>query len=163
MRHNLFAPWRIKYLERPRDGGGCIFCDKAAENSDEASLILFRGRECFVMMNAYPYAAGHLMVAPCRHTADFAGMSHSEREELVDLLARCTSVLKKAMNPEGFNVGLNLGRASGAGIADHLHWHVVPRWVGDTSFMPITGDTHIINEALAETYRKLKPLFEEKL
>ena len=113
------------------------------------------------MMNAYPYAAGHLMVAPCRHTADYTALSENERNEIFALSSKCASVLTKAMKPEGFNIGLNLGKAAGAGIADHLHCHIVPRWVGDTSFMTTLGDTHIINESLGETYRKLKPLFEE--
>src|SRR5208283_3999852 len=109
MSSNLFAPWRIKYLERPKESGGCIFCDKPAESDDENNLILFRGQECYVMMNAFPYAAGHLMIAPYRHTADFMALSENERDELFKLAAKCAAVLKTAMKPEGFNIGLNLG------------------------------------------------------
>lgn len=151
----LWAPWRGKFIESFK-GDGCIFCDLPARGEDRETLILHRGREAFIIMNAYPYAAGHLMVAPFRHAARLSDLTDSERREIIDLAARCESVLTSAMKPEGFNVGFNLGKAAGAGVDQHLHCHIVPRWVGDTNFMPVIGGTRVINEALYTTYDKLK-------
>jgi ATP adenylyltransferase len=138
---------------------GCIFCKRAEDNRDEENLILLRGKTHFVIMNKYPYNNGHLMVVPYRHTADFEGLSTAESLEMMELMSKCISVLQKTMNPDGFNVGMNLGRIAGAGIDDHLHFHVVPRWAADTNFMPIIGETKVISEALSETWRKLRQAF----
>lgn len=157
----LWAPWRIKYILEADKADGCIFCDKPKEDKDEKNLILYRGRKCFVMMNKFPYNNGHLMIAPYRHTADLAGLSPEEREELMALAGMSVEVLERTLSAQGFNIGMNLGRVAGAGIDQHLHLHVVPRWSGDTNFMPILGDVKVISEALEETYRKLRSGFED--
>ena len=155
----LWAPWRIEYILQPKDEG-CIFCTKPAENSDKKNFILYRGNLCFVIMNFYPYNNGHLMVVPYRHVAELAELSEIENKEIMELLARCTKVLEQKMSPHGFNIGMNLGAVAGAGVKDHLHFHIVPRWNGDTNFMPITGHTKVISEALQQTWEKLKKAFE---
>ena len=157
----LWAPWRGKFVETAKYED-CIFCELTKAGNDKEKLILYRGKESFIIMNAYPYAAGHLMVAPFRHVARLADLTAMEKAEIMDLVAKCEEVLTAAMKPEGFNVGLNLGRAAGAGVDKHLHCHIVPRWVGDTNFMPVLGDTRVINEALDKTYDKLKEYFNER-
>jgi len=157
----LWAPWRIKYILEADKADGCIFCDKPKEDRDEENLILYRGRKCFVMMNKFPYNNGHLMIAPYRHTADLAGLLPEEREELMALAGMSVEILERVLSAQGFNIGMNLGRVAGAGIDQHLHLHVVPRWSGDTNFMPILGDVKVISEALEETYRKLRSGFED--
>ena len=138
---------------------GCILCQKPSEGRDEQNLILYRGRHNFVMMNLYPYNPGHLMVAPYSHTAALEELTEEERNEHFLLVSKSTSVLKKVMNPQGFNVGLNIGRAAGAGVDKHLHTHIVPRWNGDTNFMPVLSGTEVVNEAIEATYKKLKKEF----
>ncbi len=137
----------------------CVFCDHLAADDDESSHILLRGNSVFVLLNAYPYNTGHLMVAPARHVADMSELSLEERTELMDLTYKATEAIKKGLNPEGFNVGMNLGAAGGAGIPGHLHMHVVPRWTGDTNFMTTVGHTKVLPEMLADTYAKLRRLF----
>ena len=139
--------------------GRCVFCDHLAEGDDEAAYILHRSRHAFVLLNAFPYNTGHLMVAPLRHTADVVELSAEERHELIDLTSRSVAIIRAAMGAEGFNTGMNLGAAGGAGIPGHLHVHVVPRWSGDTNFMPIVGQTKVLPEMLADTYAKLRPGF----
>lgn len=151
----LWAPWRAQLFENYK-GDGCIFCDLPAAGDDTKTLILYRGRQAFVIMNAYPYTAGHLMVVPFRHVARLSGLTIEERAEIMELAAKCETAIAKAMKPEGFNVGFNLGRAGGAGVDAHLHCHIVPRWVGDTNFMPVIDGTRVINESLEDTYKKLK-------
>jgi ATP adenylyltransferase len=155
----LWAPWRMEYIlqEKPE---GCIFCDKPKENRDRENLILYRGIHSFVIMNFYPYNNGHLMVVPYRHTADLAGLSMQERVEMMELLGRCTTILTTAMNSQGFNVGMNLGRVAGAGVDDHLHFHLVPRWNGDTNFMPVTGHTKVLSQGLMESWEELRRYFD---
>jgi ATP adenylyltransferase len=155
----LWAPWRMIYIKKIEEEEGCIFCEKPKSNRDEENLILFRGERTFVLMNLYPYNSGHLMVAPYKHTGNLGDLSEVEGSELFRLIRLSIEVLKKVLKPDGFNVGLNLGRISGAGYEDHLHFHIVPRWNGDTNFMPIIADTKVIPEALEETYRALKPVF----
>jgi ATP adenylyltransferase len=154
----LWAPWRGKFIEGSKMEG-CILCELPKRSDDKKTLILHRGKEAFVIMNAYPYAAGHLMVAPFRHIARLSVLTESERSEIIDLVAKCEIALTEAIGPEGFNVGFNLGRAAGAGVDKHLHCHIVPRWVGDTNFMPVIGEIRVINEALENTYNKLKEYF----
>jgi ATP adenylyltransferase len=141
---------------------GCFFCRKLAEDQDAENLILYRGREACVVMNRFPYNNGHLMVVPKRHCVDLEGLSGPESEELFDLLKGATGVLKTTLRPHGFNLGLNIGTAGGAGEA-HLHFHIVPRWTGDTNFMPVLGETKIIPQYLAETYKKLRSAFANLL
>lgn len=157
----LWSPWRSEYVT---GGGssdeGCVFCDHLAANDDVTTHILWRGEHVFVMLNAFPYNTGHVMLAPMRHVAGLNEMSHRERAELMDATNRCVELITEAMNPGGFNVGMNLGSAGGAGIPGHLHMHVVPRWGGDTNFMTTVGDTKVLPQMLADTDATLRPLFE---
>jgi len=155
---HLWAPWRIEYIQNIRKAAqqGCLLCRKPEEDNDEANLILYRGKTNFVMLNAFPYNPGHLMVAPYRHLADIQSLTDAEAKEHFALVKKGTALLTKVLNPAGFNIGLNLGRVAGAGIEGHLHTHIVPRWEGDTNFMPVLGDTRVVSQALADTYRKLK-------
>jgi len=157
---NLWAPWRIDYI-LSKKSPGCIFCDKPAENKDDENLILCRGEYNFIIMNAFPYNNGHMMVVPYRHTAALAGWSHDEQIELMELADLAVELLKKLMKPDGFNLGINMGLVAGAGVADHIHLHVVPRWNGDTNFMPVLSDTRVISEALRMTYGKLKEVLKD--
>ena len=153
--NHLFATWRMDYVTAPKHDG-CIFCDFPAEGRDEERYILYRGVECFVILNIYPYNPGHMMVAPYRHTNLYETLTCDEHVEMNSMTARAICVLKRVMAPEGFNIGINLGRTAGAGIADHLHLHVIPRWNGDNNFMPVVADTRVVPEALDATYGKLK-------
>jgi ATP adenylyltransferase len=149
----LWAPWRINYILGKKEG--CIFCDKLKENKDRENYILLRGKDSFVMLNTFPYNNGHLMVAPYKHVPDFDGLEDSELRELIGLVKKCTQMLKKTLKPEGFNIGVNVGKVAGAGVEGHIHIHIVPRWEGDTNFISIVGKTKIIPESLNDTYRKL--------
>ena len=151
----IWAPWRMQYIENGDRTEGCIFCMFPAGNRDEDLHILHRGRHAFVIMNAYPYTSGHLMVAPYRHTADMNDFGSDELIDLMSLTRRCVNALKAAFAPEGFNVGMNMGRVAGAGIADHLHMHIVPRWNGDTNFMAVVGDVRVVPEHLSKAYQRL--------
>ncbi len=151
----LWAPWRIEYVRRDTESS-CILCQKPREDNDEANFILYRGQHNFVILNAFPYNAGHLMVAPYRHIADLSDLTDKEAQEHFDVIKKCLQLLKEVMTPTGFNIGLNLGKAAGAGIAEHIHTHLVPRWQGDTNFMPVLSDTKVVSEALAVTYKRLK-------
>ncbi|MEI8282221.1 MAG: HIT domain-containing protein [Armatimonadota bacterium] len=154
MNENLWAPWRLKYVEKAGSSGN-IFLDLPAQNDDRKNFILVRGETAFVLLNAYPYTSGHLMVAPYRQTNEFHLMSDQELLEINQLLAKSVRWLKEAYNPDGFNVGLNIGSAAGAGIPIHLHWHVVPRWSGDTNFMTTIGEVRVMPATLEESYDKL--------
>ncbi len=155
----IWAPWRMTYLQPSRKPRGCIFCIKARERRDAANLLLHRGRHGFIMMNLFPYNTGHLLIAPYAHGGGFEQLAEEAHLDLVRLATWGLRVLKAELHPEGFNLGVNLGRVSGAGIEDHLHWHIVPRWNGDTNFMPVFGDTRVIPEDLNETYKKLRRRF----
>jgi ATP adenylyltransferase len=157
----LWTPWRMSYVESTQEpAGGCIFCDLPAldASDDEASLILARGALAFVIMNKFPYNSGHLMVAAYRHCAAYEELTVEELTEMTMLTQRAIGALNRAYGPQGFNVGINQGRAAGAGIADHLHMHVVPRWNGDTNFMATVGETKVLPESLEQTYARLRPL-----
>jgi ATP adenylyltransferase len=154
----LWAPWRMDYIKGEREEG-CFLCRMLSEDRDEDNLVLFRGGECAVVMNRYPYNNGHLMITPRRHLRHLRDLTASEQAALMALTSRSVEVLRDAVNAEGFNVGLNLGRCAGAGLEDHLHVHVVPRWAGDTNFMPVLGETKVIPQALADVYRELAPRF----
>jgi ATP adenylyltransferase len=150
----VWAPWRIEYIKAAKLVG-CIFCDKPKENKDRENYILYRGKRNFIMLNGFPYNPGHLLIAPFRHTGNLEELKEAERNEHYELVSRSVAVLKKVLKPAGFNIGANLGRAAGAGIEDHFHTHVVPRWQGDDNFMPVLGDVKVIPQALAETYDTL--------
>jgi ATP adenylyltransferase len=157
----LWTPWRMEYIKSgTHDEIECIFCELPARDDDESTFILKRGRLAFVILNIFPYNSGHLMVAPFRHIADVEELTTEEGHEGFALLGRSVHALKEALQPQGFNIGMNLGRVAGAGVPDHLHFHVVPRWGGDTNFMPVLGETKVLPELLEESYAKLKPLFD---
>jgi ATP adenylyltransferase len=141
---------------------GCLLCDKPREENDRTNLILSRGPLTYTIMNLFPYANGHLMIVPYRHCADLNQLSPEESLEIMQAAQRSVQILQQAFKAEGFNVGFNLGRAAGAGIIDHLHLHVVPRWVGDTNFMPVLADTKVMPEYLGICYEKLHPFFQEQ-
>jgi ATP adenylyltransferase len=157
----LWTPWRATWIEgdatTPQDG--CFLCTGPAAHDDRANLIVFRSSNAFVVLNRYPYNSGHLMVAPYAHTGDLAGLDPSIANDMMAVTQRSVDVLQRAYHPDGFNVGMNLGKAAGAGVPDHLHIHVVPRWNGDTNFMPIVAETKVLPESLEHTYDRLEPLF----
>ena len=162
MAERLWAPWRLEYVRSAdqANASGDIFVDLPAEGDDEKNLILFRGQTAFVMLNAFPYTSGHLMVAPYRQVADIVEMSDEELLEVNRLVAAAVRWVRAAYAPDGFNIGVNMGRAAGAGIPVHIHWHVVPRWSGDTNFMTTVGEVRVIPEDLAASYRRLRAVVE---
>jgi ATP adenylyltransferase len=153
----LWAPWRLEYITGEKSDE-CIFCAQPALD-DDAALIVHRGERCFVMLNAFPYASGHVMVAPYEHTADLAGLDEATSLELMSLTQDSLRAIRTTYRPDGFNVGANLGTVAGAGVADHVHMHAVPRWEGDTNFMPVLGEVRVLPESLQDTHRKLKEAF----
>ena len=156
----LWAPWRIDYIKSEKEKG-CIFCDKPAEGDDHSMLILYRGENSFVIMNLYPYNNGHLMIAPYQHTNSTHELNSSSRSEIMELADKIMTIQKNIMNADGFNYGANIGYSGGAGIADHIHFHIVPRWTGDTNFMPVLGHTKVQMQGLQETYNDLRPHFDK--
>ena len=160
----LWAPWRIEFIRGEKDNT-CFLCDNEQINpdSEEETLIIYRGKSCFVIINRFPYNSGHMMVSPYRHVGDLEKLTIKERHELIDLSVDCKKVLQAAMNPDAFNVGFNLGNAAGAGLADHLHMHIVPRWNGDTNFMPVLSDTRCVPEALEKTAEFLRKTWKKEI
>ncbi len=154
----LWAPWRLQYVAKEKSAG-CIFCEKPLDGDDRASYIVHRGPLSYVLLNAFPYNNGHIMVAPFAHIADLEELPPDTLHEMMDLAQLATRALKSSFNPDGLNLGFNLGAAAGAGIKDHLHLHLVPRWVGDTNFMPVVGDVRVIPESLEQTFDKLTEAF----
>jgi ATP adenylyltransferase len=150
----LWAPWRLEYIQQADEQEGCIFCH-AAETDDESGLVVHRGSQAFVLLNKFPYASGHLMVAPFRHVGEFTELDDEEALEIHRLAGQGMGALAQLYGPQGFNLGWNLGRIAGAGVTDHVHLHVVPRWAGDTNFMPVLADVKVLPEHLVETRRKL--------
>lgn len=155
----LWAPWRMDYILGPKPDE-CVFCLPAHRGEDEDRLVLYRGRRNFVIMNKYPYNNGHLMVTPFRHVMNLADLSLEEAHEMMDLAQATVRIYQACFRPQGVNVGLNIGEAAGAGIKEHLHLHLVPRWVGDASFMAVACDTRVVPQALSSTYANLKPYFD---
>ncbi len=156
----LWAPWRMEYILGEKERY-CIFCMKPQETHDRGNLILYRDKNVFVMMNKYPYSNGHLMVIPYFHTSSFEGLNADAMCELMKLTKYCVDCLTAAFHPEGFNIGINIGKAAGAGIEEHLHMHVVPRWGGDSNFMAVTAEVRMIPEHILDTYDKLLPIFNK--
>ena len=156
LRH-LWTPWRMEYIRSAMEEGDevCFLCDLPAQDDDEKNLILARGERAFVILNRFPYNPGHLMVAPFRHTGELEDLGEDELRDVDGLLQRSIRALKEEYQPHGFNLGVNLGRVAGAGIPDHVHWHVVPRWNGDTNFMPVIAQTKVLPELLQESARRL--------
>lgn len=160
----LHAPWRIDYILSPKPPATSesLFTQIAQSGADRTHRVLARGRNCFALLNAYPYTGGHLMVVPYRQTANLEDLTEPELTELMALTQRCIVALKRTMKPDGFNLGINLGRVAGAGVADHLHIHVVPRWNGDTNFMPILAGTTVVPEALDAVAARLRTALAEE-
>jgi len=155
---NLWAPWRLAYIKGEKEEG-CIFCTRLARSTDQNDYILHRGTRAFVILNAYPYTNGHLMIVPFEHTSELETLDDDTLAEMDLLLRRSIVALKKAFAPQGFNVGWNIGRCAGAGVEEHIHEHVVPRWNGDTNFMPVLGGVTVIPDTLADTWKVLKAAF----
>ncbi len=162
----LWTPWRMAFIEQEADGAAaspdCFLCVKPAEGParDRENLILFRGQRAYALLNLYPYNSGHVMVAPYVHQGDLTALAEADATELFALVRATVAVVRDTYRPEGFNVGMNLGQVAGAGVPGHLHVHVVPRWGGDTNFMPVLGDTKVMPESLAQTYDRLRPRFD---
>jgi ATP adenylyltransferase len=155
---HLWSPWRLSYVTGTGKVAGCVFCE--AESGAEDSLVVFRGIRCFVILNKYPYNNGHLMVVPNRHVAALCEATADEQCEIIELASRAETAIREAYAPHGLNMGINLGKPAGAGILDHLHMHVVPRWDGDTNFMTVVGQTRVLPEELPVTAERLRPIFE---
>ena len=156
----ISAPWRADYVRQAMPNKRCIFCEALKARDDRAAKVLVRGRRNFILLNRFPYTPGHVMIAPKRHLADFAEAGPAERTELAELFQTALRVLRRAYAPHGFNAGMNLGASAGAGITGHYHLHVVPRWTGDSNFMPLVGGTRVFIEDLDTTYQRLRPLFD---
>ena len=161
---SLHAPWRIQYILAPKPPASerSVFTQLACSSDDEANLVVVRDRSCYAVLNAYPYNGGHILVVPYKQTADFDGLTDEELCDLMKLTRRCQQILAKVMKPDGFNIGINLGKIAGAGIAEHLHIHIVPRWNGDTNFMPVLAQTNVLPEALRDLAAKLRAAFRQE-
>ncbi len=160
MADRIWAPWRIQYVEKKDGPSGCIFVDLPAQSDDRANLILYRGERAFVMLNRYPYTNGHLMIAPYRHTADMGELDDGELLEINQLVRSAVQWIAAIYHPDGYNIGVNLGSAGGAGIPDHIHWHVVPRWNGDTNFMTTVGEVRVMPQSLDDSWLRLREAIE---
>jgi ATP adenylyltransferase len=159
----LWAPWRMEYILSEDKHKSCLFCDvlNVGEKGDSRNMILYRGKSCFVILNRYPYNSGHLMVVPNFHTPTFDGLSDKVLFEFIKTIDKSVTVMKKALGPDGFNMGLNFGKVAGAGMEQHMHFHIVPRWNGDTDSMPIISETRVMPEHLKTTFKKLKKFFRK--
>jgi ATP adenylyltransferase len=155
----LFAPWRYTFVSSAHQPAECIFCELPRLDDDEKALIVHRGKHCFIILNAYPYTSGHVMVVPYAHVDQLRLLSPAAAQELMELVRRLEDVLGELYHPEGMNLGMNLGKAAGAGIAGHIHMHVLPRWVADANFISVIGETRVLPEDLATTYKRMKALF----
>lgn len=160
----LWAPWRMKYIKdmEAHENEGCVFCSLPQNGDDKKVYILYRGRKNYVVMNKYPYNNGHLLIVPYLHTGEQNDLDDSSALELWKLTGKCKKVLEKAFNPDGFNIGMNVGRVAGAGIEQHIHMHIVPRWNGDTNFMPVVGDVKVVSQGLEDAYDQLLPHFHSE-
>ncbi len=162
MKH-LWTPWRSTYMQAKKEKGSCIFCAAAAGSDDEESLVVYRGELNFVILNRYPYTSGHVMIAPYVHVSRLTQTSEEASQEMIRLARAAENVIESVYRPGGLNLGMNLGEAAGAGIEQHIHMHVLPRWIGDANFMTSVSDTRVIPESLNDTYAKMKKAFSESL
>ena len=158
----LWSPWRMEYIMAPKTDEGCIFCNGLKQSDGPDNLIVFRGLNAFVMLNRFPYTSGHLMVVPYEHQPSLDLLATGSRSDIMDLAARALQVLEELYSPQGFNLGMNIGNAAGAGILEHVHLHVVPRWIGDTNFMSSVSQTRVLPELLEETYRRVREAWAPK-
>lgn len=154
--NRLFSPWRMPYIKSQKAEAGCVFCNALAQEDTPENLIVFRGERAFAILNRFPYTSGHLMVLPYEHQPTLEALDPETRAEMMELTAKGVQVLEAVYRPEGFNVGMNLGKAAGAGIEQHIHVHIVPRWVGDTNFMTTVGETRVLPEALGQTWQRVR-------
>lgn len=165
MMDKLWSPWRSKYIESFKPGNkkdeGCLFCRVSKENKDKENYILYRGKNSYIIMNLYPYNSGHLMIVPYMHASSLNELDAETRIDCINMINTGCEILSKALFPHGFNIGANIGRVAGAGIEDHVHFHIVPRWNGDTNFMPVLNEVKLISEYMDETYEKLKNALRE--
>lgn len=157
-KNRLWAPWRIKYILSEKSGE-CFLCNREKSGRSDDYMIIARRQNAFVMMNAYPYNSGHLMITPYKHVGELENLKQETLYEIMDLCVHSQNVIKKVMRPDGFNIGFNLGNSAGAGLEEHLHMHIVPRWNGDTNFMPVIGDTRVVPQAIEETAKILRKNF----
>lgn len=161
-RRNLWAPWRMRYIEQLGQEAGCFICDNAANPArDKDNLVLWRTQYCIVVLNKFPYNNGHLLIAPVRHIPDFEQASEAELVEMLKLIRESQKALQLAIRPQGYNVGMNFGRCAGAGLPEHMHVHIVPRWEGDTNFMSVCSDTDVVSQSLSELFEQLKDVSEK--
>ena len=158
---HIWSPWRMEYIENNNKEEGCVFCIAQAMADSAENLIAYRGKLAYVILNRYPYTSGHLMVIPFTHKPDLEELDSETRAEMMELASRCTTILKNIYKPQGFNIGVNIGEAAGAGVLGHVHIHIVPRWRGDTNFMSSVGETRVLPEALEETYVRVKNAFSK--
>ena len=156
---HLWSPWRYTYIASADRQEGCVFCRIAQEQRDAENYLVHRARLNFIVLNLFPYTTGHLMIVPCEHQASLAVIGEATTTEMMELAKRAQNALETEYHPDGFNIGMNLGRSAGAGVADHVHLHVVPRWTGDANFVSIVGETRVLPEDLAITYEKLRKYF----
>jgi ATP adenylyltransferase len=161
MKH-LWASWRLKYIQKKDPETGCVFCNAIAKPDDGKNLIITRGTHCVAILNKYPYTSGHLMIVPNQHAADLNELTPETRAEMMENVAKFTGVIQRAYNPQGFNIGINLGSAGGAGIPGHIHIHIVPRWGGDTNFMSTIGETRVLPESLEDTYQRVMSAYKNE-
>lgn len=165
--HKLWSPWRSQYIESFKDKsakGGCFLCEAASKNEEDAdNLLIIKNPLTFTILNLYPYNNGHLMIVPYKHTGDLTSLSMEENLEIMDQLNFSLKALEEILKPEGFNIGVNIGKSSGAGVEDHIHFHVVPRWNGDTNFMPVLGEVKVISQDLLTTKKNLQTAYKKLL
>jgi ATP adenylyltransferase len=157
----IWSPWRMSYIQKHKNESGCVFCQAQAVADGTENLVLFRGQRAFVILNRYPYTSGHLMVVPYLHEASLESLDAETRAELLELANRIMKMLDREYHAQGYNVGINIGEAAGAGITDHIHLHVVPRWSGDTNFMSSLGETRVLPETLEDTYLRMKSAWQQ--
>jgi len=155
----LWSPWRFEYIRTADQAPSCVFCDVLQQDRDAGNFVLFRGKSAFVVLNLFPYTSGHLLVVANRHISSLTEAAAHELYEIIDLSRQCEDALRREYHPDGFNLGFNLGRAAGAGVEHHLHLHVLPRWVGDSNFVSVVGETRVLPEELPDTYKRLLPYF----